>query len=130
MAKLEPADDAFLASAPKIYRETFEIPRPAQQVWEELVADGTLNWGRMLGRGGQWTSPQPYGVGTTRTMKAAFGAIVLHEKFFRWEEGKRYSFYVERANLPLFKRFAEDYTLEETGPSSCRLTWIIACETT
>jgi hypothetical protein len=54
------------------------------------------------------------------------GALVIHENFFRWEEGRRKSFYVVEANLPLFDYFGEDYLVEETGPSACRFTWTMA----
>jgi hypothetical protein len=67
-------------------------------------------------------------VGTTRTARALSGAIVFHERFFGWEEGRRHSFYVMQATVPLFKRFAEDYLLEPAGETSCRLTWTIATE--
>jgi hypothetical protein len=30
--------------------------------------------------------------------------------------------------VPLFRRFAEDYVVEETSPTSSRLTWTIAAE--
>jgi Polyketide cyclase / dehydrase and lipid transport len=124
---LEPVDESFLETASQRLVRTFEISRSAQQVWEKLVADGTLAWCRVLGAGATWTSPRPFGVGTTRRIKAA-GLIIVEERYFRWEEGARKSFYVERCNLPLFKRFAEDYLVEETSPSSCRFTWTVAVE--
>jgi hypothetical protein len=67
-------------------------------------------------------------VGTTRTARALGGAIVFHERFFGWEDGRRHSFYVLQASVPQFRRFAEDYLLEPTGETSCRLTWTIATE--
>jgi hypothetical protein len=126
---LQPVDETFFETAPKTFVGTFEIGRPASEVWDELVADGALSFCRSL-RGARWTSPRPFGVGTTRTMPALYGAMVVEERYFRWEEGRRQSFYVERANLPLFRRFAEDYLVEETSPTSCRLTWTIAVEPT
>jgi hypothetical protein len=54
--------------------------------------------------------------------------LVLHEEYFHWEEGRRKSFYVKEATLPLFQRFAEDYLVDETAPSSCRFTWSVASE--
>ena len=128
MAKLVPCDASTFETAPTIFRDVFEIARPASEVWRELTADGTLGWCRVLG-GGRWTSPRPFGVGTTRTMRVA-GALVMSEQFFRWEEGRRKSFYVAEANLPLFKYFGEDYLVEETGPNSCRFTWTMAGEST
>ena len=125
--ELKPADESFLDSAPQRFAETFDIARPASEVWAELVADGALSFCRSL-RGARWTSPRPFGVGTTRDMPALFGALVVEERYFRWEEGRRQSFYVERASMPLFRRFAEDYLVEETSPDSSRLTWTIAME--
>jgi hypothetical protein len=54
----------------------------------------------------------------------------VHERFFRWEEGHGYSFTVYEANLPVFKRFAEDYVLEPEGLNgdSTRFTWTVAIE--
>jgi hypothetical protein len=98
-------------------------------VWDELCADGALGFCRLLG-GAKWTSPRPFGVGTTRSMKVAGGAIVIDERYFVWEEGRRNAFYVERCNLPLFKRFAEDYVVDETSPTSCRFKWTLAAEPT
>jgi hypothetical protein len=56
------------------------------------------------------------------------GALTLNETYFRWEEGRRKSFYVAEATLPLFRRFAEDYLVEETSPSTARFTWTVASE--
>lgn len=125
--KLSECDERFLDSAPQRQVGVFEIQRPAQAVWEELTSDDTLAWCRALS-GVTWTSTRPFGVGTTRTIKAGLGAMVLNEVYFRWEEGRRKSFYIAEASLPLFRRFAEDYLVEETSPTSCRFTWTVANE--
>ncbi len=126
MFKLEACTTATFETAPTIFRDAMEIARPAADVWREFIASGSLGWCRALG-GAVWTSPQPYGVGTTRTMRVA-GALMIHESYFRWEEGRRKSFCVLEANLPLFKYFGEDYLVEESGPDSCRFTWTMAGE--
>jgi hypothetical protein len=123
--KLEPVDAGFFEDAPWRFVDTFDIGLPASDVWAELVADGALSFCRSL-RGARWTSARPFGVGTTRTMPALFGALVVDETYFRWEEGRRQSFYVDRANLPMFRRFAEDYLLDETSTRTSRLTWTLA----
>ncbi|MEV4420332.1 SRPBCC family protein [Patulibacter sp. NPDC049589] len=128
MPKLQPVDEAFFASAPSIYKETFAVPRPASAVWGELVEQKPLDWCRLLS--GKWTSERPFGVGTTRQMKVLGGAITVQEHFFVWEEGHRHAFYVTSANLPLFKRLAEDYVVEPDGEDACRFTWTIALEPT
>jgi hypothetical protein len=127
--KLKECGAEFLDSAPQREVGVFAIPRPAASVWEELTSDTTLDWCRALA-GVTWTSGRPFGEGTTRTVKTPLGALVLKEVYFRWEEGRRKSFYVSEATLPLFRRFAEDYLVEELSPSSCRFTWTVASEAT
>jgi Polyketide cyclase / dehydrase and lipid transport len=123
----QPVEGTFFDTAPFRLAETFEVPRAAAQVWEELTGDNPLSWCRLL-KNIAWTSPRPFGVGTTRTARTIGNASVLNERFFRWEEGRRQSFYVLESNLPVFRRFAEDYLVESTSEATCRFTWTIAIE--
>jgi hypothetical protein len=123
----KPVDESFFDSAPFVLRDVFEVARPAADVWGELTADDTLAWCRILDRV-EWTSPRPFTVGTTRTVSALKGMNVLHERYFRWEEGRRKSFYVEEASAPLFRTLAEDYLVEPASDSACRFTWTIAAD--
>jgi len=123
----EPVDADFFDTAPFRIGAAFEIPLPAEEVWAELTADNPLAWCRLL-KDVTWTSPRPFGVGTTRTARAMGGLNTIRERFFRWEEGRRKSFYVLEGSLPLFRRFAEDYLVEPTSERSCRFTWTIAAE--
>jgi hypothetical protein len=125
--QLQPVDASFFENAPAVISDAIPIQRPAAQVWHELTMDGTLGWCRILDRV-QWTSPRPFAVGTTRTVSSLKGLNVIHEHYFRWEEGRRKSFYVLDSSAPLFNRFAEDYLVEATGDSSCTFTWTIAYE--
>jgi len=61
---------------------------------------------------------------------ALAGALVLHERFIVWEEGRRQTFGVEEASLPLFRRFGEDYLVEPVDENRSRFTWTIAAEPT
>jgi hypothetical protein len=125
--KCEAADESFFESAPMRLRGTFNVARPAAEVWDELTSDSALHWCRIL-NDVSWTSPRPFGVGTTRSVKALWGASLLKEHYFRWEEGHRHSFYVLETTNPMVSRLAEDYRVEPTGESSCRFTWLIAVE--
>ena len=122
--KLKAGDESFLTSAPQRMADTMEIARPAGAVWTDLTSDETLSWCRLLA-GVSWTSPRPFGPGTTRTVRTPLGMLVLKEIYFRWEEGRRKSFYVAEATAPLFRTFVEDYLVEELSPSSCRFTWTV-----
>jgi hypothetical protein len=125
----QPVDETFFDTAPVQLRETFEIPRPASEVWSELTSDDALSWVRVIDKI-TWTSPRPFGVGTTRTVSAVRGLNVLNERFFRWEDGRRKSFYAIEASVPGFGRFAEDYLVEPVSDTSCRFTWVVAIEPT
>jgi hypothetical protein len=123
----QPVEEAFFDTAPFRLSETFDIPRPAAQVWQDLTTENPLSWCKLL-RDISWTSPRPFGVGTTRTARTIGNGSVLDERYFRWEEGRRQSFYVVEANLPLFRSLAEDYLVEPNSESACRFTWTIAIE--
>ncbi len=125
--KSDPVDASFFDSAPMLLRGKFDVPRPAPEVWSELTADAPLGWCRIL-QAVNWTSPRPFGVGTTREARALAGANVLKEEFFRWEEGRRKSFFVLESTTPMFRRFAEDYLVEPTSEISCRFVWTVAAE--
>ncbi|MDC0661383.1 SRPBCC family protein [Marinobacter sp. SS21] len=73
-----------------------------------------------------WTSPKPFGVGTTRTVR--LGPLKVDEYFFEWEENKRFSFYFTGTNLPFVKTLVEDYHLEALGPAITRFTYTVAYE--
>lgn len=123
----ESADEKFFEAAPVRLRGVFDVARPAADVWAELTSERPLHWCRILDEV-RWTSPRPFGVGTTRTVKALKGASMLEERYFRWEEGRRHSFEVLRTTNPMIRRLAEDYLVEPTGEGSCRFTWLIAVE--
>lgn len=123
----QPVDESFFERAPVVLRASFEIPRSAEEAWAELIADDPLAWCSVID-GIRWTSPRPFGVGTTRTVTSLRGLNVLDEHFFRWEEGRRKSFYAVRSSGPLFRRFAEDYLLEPVTERSSQLTWTVAFE--
>ncbi|BBZ21255.1 SRPBCC family protein [Mycolicibacterium gadium] len=123
---LEPADADFLTSAPHIFRYQKRFAASPEKVWESLVSDESLAaWGPMI-KDGTWTSPRPFGVGTTRDVTAP-GGSVMRERFFRWEDGCRKSFYVYECAIPFFKRFAEDYLVEPAGGETM-FTWTLAIE--
>jgi hypothetical protein len=122
---LEPTDAGFFDSAPHVFRYEKHYDAPPERVWESLQSDESLAaWGKTVGSV-TWTSPRPFGVGTTR--EVATGPALVREHFFAWDEGSGYAFYVTEANVPIFRRFAEDYRVEPQG-SGTRFTWLVAIE--
>lgn len=122
---LKSADAGLFDTAPHVFRYQKHFAAPPDRVWESLVSDESLAaWGSAISSL-TWTSARPFGVGTTR--EVGVGPTRVHERFFRWDEGKGYSFYVYEANAPMFRRFAEDYALTPEGDGT-RFDWTVAIE--
>jgi polyketide cyclase/dehydrase/lipid transport protein len=124
---LEPADGGFFTAAPHVFRYSKRYAAPPEKVWESLASEESIGaWSATVGSV-KWLSPQPFGIDTTREVALAPGLTRVRERFFRWDEGHGYSFEVYEANLPLFRRFAEDYEVEPDGDAT-RFTWTVALE--
>src|ERR1700709_1081290 len=123
---LEPAARACIPSAPHTFRYQKRFAAPPEKVWESLCSDVSLTaWSSAL-RELVWTSPRPFGVGTTREVQPMAGPRG-RERYYRWDEGRSHAFYVYEATMPLFRRFAEDYIVEPDRDGSV-FTWVMALE--
>src|ERR1700709_2603776 len=112
--QLESADADFFESAPHVFTYQRRFAAPPAQVWEQLTSDVSISaWGPAI-KSVTWTSPRPFGVGTTRDV-VALGVATSAARSFRWDEGRRHSFAVYESTLPIFTRFAEDYIVEPDG---------------
>ena len=88
---LESADADFFQSAPHVFTYQKRFAASPAQVWEQLTSDASIAaWGPAT-KEVNWTSPRPFGVGTTREV-VALGGATMRERFFRWEEGSGHSF--------------------------------------
>ena len=122
-------DEDFIHQAPRRVGLTVDVARPAHVVWDDLVADDPMTYCRIISRI-DWTSPRPFKTGTTRTVRVLGGLFVFDESYVRWEDGRRKGFVGVRSNLPLTRRFAEDYLVEPVGDDRCRFTWTAVWEPT
>ena len=75
----------------------------------------------------EWTSPMPYGVGTTRNVHM-MGDMIGYEEFVEWERGKRMAFSFVGCSKDATERFLEDYRVTDLGDGSCRVEWYMAME--
>jgi Polyketide cyclase / dehydrase and lipid transport len=127
---LAATDEDFIHQASRRVGLSVDIARPAHAVWESLVADDPMaSYCRIISRI-DWTSPRPFTSGTTRTVRVLGGLFVIDESYVRWDEGRRKVFVGVRMNLPLIRRFAEDYLVEPLGPDRSRFTWTAVWEPT
>ena len=120
----ERVDLSFVETAPYRFVSTVDLAITPAQLFE-VLADATSwpQWASVITKV-EWTSPQPRGVGTTRTVHMR-GSIVGHEEFLAWEPFTHMAFRFNEASTNSIAAFAEDYRVRET-PTGCHLTWVMA----
>ena len=120
-----PVDASFFDTAPR-FRNTVELAARPADVFA-IFEDGE-SWPRWFHGIHKvvWTSDKPYGVGTTRTVWLT--GVTVQERFFRWEQDRRFSFYLIGHSMPLAHALAEDYLLDEVAAGKTRFTYRVAIE--
>ena len=74
-----------------------------------------------------WTSPRPFGIGTTRTVHM-MGGMIGEEEFIAWDRGRRMAFFFTACSKNNVQSFAEDYIVEPKGDNRCSVRWSMAIE--
>jgi hypothetical protein len=97
------------------------IGAPASTVFRFLEDAGV--WNEFLDIDVGWTTPEPRGVGTTRTVTV--NNQTIEEYFMVWEPGRRMVFRFDRCTLPV-RAFAESWAVTDTGDGTCELAWSTA----
>ena len=120
---LAEVDVDYATSGPNHATIRQHIDAPAAALFRSF--EDASAWKEWLGWDVEWTSPKPFGVGTTRTLTK--GRKRIDEVFLAWDDGRRINFRFTRTTLPL-GAFAEDYVVEPRGESACELAWTYAWE--
>lgn len=114
----------FIESAPYRFVSTVDLNITPEQLFEVLAdADSWPQWATVITKV-TWTSPEPRGVGTTRTVHMR-GGIVGDEEFLAWQPHSHMAFRFNEASTGSIAAFAEDYRVVPT-PGGCQLTWVMA----
>jgi len=112
--------DEFMTKATWHFQSKVEVSASAEQVFSILTDDTAWKHWHPEVSNIQWLTPEPRAPGTMRTVKFThpilkfllFGPVILTEYFFRWDEGRRVSFYLDKTNRPrflVFRACMEDY---------------------
>lgn len=120
---LRPVDAEFAHTGENQRTLRQDIPCSAAALFRALADAPT--WKEWLGIDVEWTSPEPHGVGATRTVRT--NGLRFDETFLEWDTGTRMAFRFERSTLPM-TAFAEDYVIGATGDDTCQLEWSYAHE--
>ena len=99
-----------------------DIPASADDLFR-CLADAD-SWTRWFGFDAvTYTSDEPHGVGTTRTVQV--GRNSIEEEFLIWDPGRQLCFRIERSTLPI-AAMVEDYRIEKVDDDRCVLEWTVA----
>ena len=114
----------FIENAPFRFVSTVELAITPEQLFEVLSDETSWpHWATVI-TNVEWTSPEPRGVGTTRTVTMR-GHIVGDEEFLAWEPFSHMAFRFNTSTSNAISAFAEDYRVVETAEGS-HLTWVMA----
>lgn len=117
----------FFARAPNrhVFERTLDVsPEHLFEIFED--ENSWPSWAKGIARV-DWTSPRPFGVGTTRTVSFV-GGMQVFERFIAWEPGAHMAFHLIGATQRVWWAFGEDYRVEDLGAGRCKLRWTVAYE--
>jgi len=116
----------FIETAPFRFVSTVDLFITPEQLFEVLAdASSWPHWASVI-TNVTWTSPEPRGVGTTRTVEMR-GGITGEEEFLAWDEFTHLAFRFTESTTSSITAFAEDYRVVPTA-AGCHLTWVMAME--
>ena len=117
--------DGWIDTAPVQLINTVDIDATPEQIWAALEDSAAWpRWASVI-TNVEWTSPRPFGVGTTRTVTMR-GGIVGYEEFIAWQPHVRLGFRFNAATTSGVRAFAERYVLEPQPAGGTRVTWVMA----
>jgi hypothetical protein len=89
-------DTSFFDTAPMRFKNVVELDAPPAMVF--AIFDNEQSWPEWFRAIHKvvWTSNRPHGVGSTRTV--SLSTVTIYERFFRWEQDRRCSFYLTEFN--------------------------------
>src|SRR5437879_8544992 len=91
-------DDAWIDTAPVKMINTVVIMATPEQIWAAFEdASSWPRWATVI-KHVEWTSPKPFGVGTTRTVTMA-GKMIGYEEFIAWEPYTKMGFRFNEASM-------------------------------
>lgn len=126
MPTCRPETVAFTATAPLRISASRTIAASPDRIFAALADAGS--WARWFPglREARWTSPRPYGVGSSREVRV--GPLTVAEEFIAWEPGQRFAFTFVSTNLPGTRAGVELVELIDLGDGRTRVAYTMAIE--
>ena len=111
--RLRSEDVSFVDRTPVVVRAETAVAASPAAVWPALAdASAWTEWFTGM-KAAHYTSPAPYGVGSTRRVRVL--SLEADETILAFDVGERFAFRVDSTNLPLLAALVEVVTLEAVG---------------
>lgn len=122
------ADLAALHSAPHRFDNTVELDCTPAELF--AIFDDAHAWTEWVPGIAKvdWTTPRPFGVGTTRTVTFQGGGMQVFETFIAWDQDRHMAFTFTGATQRVWWAFGEEYVVTDLGDGRCQLAWTMAYE--
>jgi len=122
---LRSEDVSFVERAPVVVRAEISVPASPAVVWPAFAeASAWVDWFSGM-KDAHYTSPEPHGVGSTRTVHVL--GLEADETILAFDAAERFAFRVDSANVPFLRALVEVVTLEAVG-SATRVVYRQALE--
>lgn len=118
-------DSSYFSTAPYAFSATVVINATPEDVFDAFEDENSWPTWAMPIQSVEWTSPKPYGLGTTRRV-AMSGGLVGDEVFISWDYPKKMAFCFTHSSSSLTESFAEDYEVRDLGNGQVEVTWTMA----
>jgi hypothetical protein len=127
MYELSPAGEDLLERAKASSVTEREMAVSAEALFSALEEGKTWSAFFPVIRHVEWTSPRPFGKGTTRSVTLV-GGVRLEEVFWTWEPGRSMGFAITAASNRSLKGLVETYEITPLGDQRCKLRWRMGIE--
>lgn len=118
----------YFHNAPYLFRSSVNIRCTPQQLFASFEdADAWPAWAMPITHV-EWTSPQPFGVGTTRNV-TMLGNLIGYEEFLLWQPCTEMAFRFNQVNRKdVLVSFGEHYLVTDLGNGTVDLVWTVGME--
>ncbi|CAA0125190.1 putative protein [BD1-7 clade bacterium] len=125
MHKCIEVDMSYFETAKNRYQAVVEVDATPEQVFACFEdAEAWPKWAPPI-TNVEWTSPKPFGLGTTRTVSMIAG-LVGDEVFIDWDYPKRMAFCFTHSSQSLVESFGEDYVVTPLPNGKTQVVWTMA----
>jgi hypothetical protein len=114
-------------AAPYRYVTSVELPCTPEALFDVFEDPVSWTYWAVGIKKVEWTSPRPFGAGTTRTVTFADGTEV-YERFIAWDRGRELAFVLEGHSNEIWHSFGERYRVRDLGNGRCHFEWTVCYE--